>query len=167
MLEKPAHGWTIVRIGENEIGAASYLDDVPLMCLDAFITYLGPANSRGQHWHFLPFGLTFDAEGYHFGLAEFDDTLYVVHNASESGSLVTEEVNAEELMLDRSAYAADVVRALAKECAEDISRYMEDWVMWEPAMDDDTPQEEIAHRRALLSSKVESLRLLLAIQPGC
>ena len=67
MLSKPCHGWTIVQIGPNSIGTASYIEDVPLDLLDAFIAYFN------QKTKYLPFSFVFDAEGSHFGIIEFND----------------------------------------------------------------------------------------------
>lgn len=39
MLEKPSFGWTKVSVSGIQIGVASYIEDVPLICLDTFISY--------------------------------------------------------------------------------------------------------------------------------
>ena len=62
MLSKPGHGWTIVQIGLNSIGTASYIEDVPMDLLDTFIAYFN------QKTKYLPFSFVFYAEGYHFGI---------------------------------------------------------------------------------------------------
>ena len=54
MLEKPNAGWTKVCIGDF-IGWASYITDVPVKCLKAFINGY-PSN--------LPITIRFDAEGH-------------------------------------------------------------------------------------------------------
>ena len=39
MLSKPEHGWTTIQIG-GFVGDGSYIQDVPIMCLEAFIRAL-------------------------------------------------------------------------------------------------------------------------------
>ena len=73
MLEKPWCGWTNVSIGEIKMGSASYIEDVPMNCIEAFINYFSLKSKLGLAFH-----LTFDAEGYSFGIMQFNDDLYSV-----------------------------------------------------------------------------------------
>lgn len=105
MLKKPIHGWTQVSAFGIEIGIASYIKDVPLICLDTFISYFS-----NQIRNFI---IEFDGEGTEFGLVEFCDSLCVLQN--ESDGIAIREI-------DASASAAAMLLQLGNELVRDIEK---------------------------------------------
>lgn len=123
MLTKPHAGWCKIKVGEMELGTASYMTDVPMNLLNTFIQYLSEDNC-------LNFGVQFDAEGYSFGLIEFNDTLYFIHNNTSEAVSVLQEITP-----SLSAWCPDssrnMIKRLARELYYDIEDYFEDWIYWE------------------------------------
>ena len=73
MLEKPEAGRSAIKIGNQYIGAASCLNDVPKATLDAFLRYYQGAPFQITYYA----EGTYDAEGYHFGIITFDENVYI------------------------------------------------------------------------------------------
>lgn len=149
MLDKPKYGWCNIMIGQYKIGCASYLTDVPTYLLDVFNQYLSEENRLG-------FTIEFDAEGYFFGIMEFNETLYFIRDDTLDGNPVLQEISPTLLGLevfDR----AEIIKKLAYELIVDIETNIEDWVYWE---NDEESMEtnESDNRRRMLQSKINELK---------
>lgn len=149
MLGKPKYGWCNIMVGQNKLGCASYLIDVPTYLLDVFNQYLSEENH-------LNFTVEFDAEGYFFGIIEFNETLYSIRDDTLDGNPVLQEISPTLLGLevfDR----AEVIKKLAYELIVDIETNLEDWVYWE---NDEESMEtnESDNRRRMLQSKINELK---------
>lgn len=149
MLGKPKYGWCNIMVGQNKLGCASYLIDVPTYLLDVFNQYLSEENN-------LNFTVEFDAEGYFFGIIEFNETLYSIRDDTLDGNPVLQEISPTLLGLevfDR----AEVIKKLAYELIVDIETNLEDWVYWE---NDEESMEtnESDNRRRMLQSKINELK---------
>lgn len=138
MLKKPIHGWTQVSAFGIEIGIASYIKDVPLICLDTFISYFS-----NQIRNFI---IEFDGEGTEFGLVEFCDSLCVLQN--ESDGIAIREI-------DASASAAAMLLQLGNELVRDIEKNLDDWVEWNDFESD--PE----HRKHMLTEKYKMLKEII------
>lgn len=149
MLGKPKYGWCNIMVGQNKLGCASYLIDVPTYLLDVFNQYLSEEN-------LLNFTVEFDAEGYFFGIIEFNETLYSIRDDTLDGNPVLQEISPTLLGLevfDR----AEIIKKLAYELIVDIETNLEDWVYWE---NDEESMEtnESDNRRRMLQSKINELK---------
>lgn len=149
MLGKPKYGWCNIMVGQNKLGCASYLIDVPTYLLDVFNQYLSEENH-------LNFTVEFDAEGYFFGIIEFNETLYSIRDDTLDGNPVLQEISPTLLGLevfDR----AEIIKKLAYELIVDIETNLEDWVYWE---NDEESMEtnESDNRRRMLQSKINELK---------
>ena len=105
MLAKPKYGWCNIMIGQYKIGCASYLTDVPTYLLDVFNQYLSEENRLG-------FTIEFDAEGYFFGIMEFNENLYLIRDNTLDGIPIVQEISPAMLGLevfDR----AEIIKKLA------------------------------------------------------
>lgn len=153
MLSKPYHGWTTISVGNIILGPASYIQDVPIDCLDIFLSYFSPENKLG-------FNFSFDAEGYSFGLIEFDSYLFSANENPESGSLDLKEIRGSCFDEKTNDLAEGILVRLANELVDDINNYMDEWVEWDldyDMMSDDNKKK----RKELLKSKVEALSSVL------
>jgi hypothetical protein len=149
MLAKPKYGWCNIMIGQYKIGCASYLTDVPTYLLDVFNQYLSEENRLG-------FTIEFDAEGYFFGIMEFNENLYLIRDNTLDGIPIVQEISPAMLGLevfDR----AEIIKKLAYELITDIETNLEDWVYWE---NDEESMEtnESDNRRRMLQSKINELK---------
>lgn len=133
MLSKPKNGWSTFELGGFR-GRCSYITDVPLNCLDAFICSLK---------YNIPASVFFDEEGSEFTLVASIDGVYVI---VERGTL-------ELLRLD--------IRYLEviKEFVNDIETNSDSWVLWDTDyyMDEDT----VSKRRVMIESKLSELKDLI------
>ena len=145
MLGKPEAGWTDITIGSQYIGTASYLDDVPVETMDAFLKYYQGA----------PFQVTYDAEGYHFGLFTFDGLVYIVDNKSDNEEINTKVIESEKEYFGGYISEEYIIHTLAKECVNDVREHIDGWVDWF-TYDDPTP-EEVETRKKLLLDKADVL----------
>lgn len=121
MFAKPKYGWTDVFI-EEFAGAGSYIwSSLPEDCMWTFIQYL--KNNK-------PVKLFFNEEGSDFTLFIENEKVKIVANNYEG---FTEEYNFNITGI-----------ALAKELAEDMEKYFEEWVTWPPdyGFFDEDEQEE-------------------------
>lgn len=116
MLSKPEHGWTDITIG-TFTERASYLDDIPVICLKAMIVaYQNPS---------IPFCVNFDAEGWEYT---------VVSNWHET-HVFTNKNDPEELFLFNVSCSQ-----LANELVKDIEDDLDGWVMWDCLCPEDYPE---------------------------
>lgn len=152
MLEKPLIGWTHVWVGDMFLGPASYIADVPVDCLDAFLNYFSINNKLG-----ISFNLTFDAESYSFGLVQFDDCLYAIY--IKNVPIKLEQIDPTSLGLDKYCSSEEVILTLAKELVSDIRKYLSDWIQWDLCGDE--TDDDILKRKALLEERCQRLELLL------
>lgn len=133
MLSNPKHGWCNVNIGDFK-GSASYLEDVPFNCVDAFISYFTKSNNINS------IAITFDEEGNDFILVcDYYDT-YVIINRDKQKIKYIEDID---------------IRQLAIELLEDLERDFDAWVNW---LSYDEPDEG---REENLRNRIEELRELV------
>lgn len=131
MLSKPESGWTEVKTG-SFIDRASYLTNIPLDCLDAFI------HAIKKHTQAV---VGFDAEGWEYIIVSDHYETYIILNKDEHELLV-----------------ADVGKVeLAKELCTDIRSNIDDWAWWEFNED----EHGASKYKALLCQKVIELESLL------
>mgnify|MGYP007063240315 CR=1 FL=1 len=149
MLTKPHAGWCKIKIGVMELGTVSYMTDVPMDLLNAFIQYLSENNC-------LNFGVQFDAEGYSFGLIEFNDTLYFIHNNTSESVPVLQEI-APSLSALCPDSSRNMIKRLARELYYDIEDYFEDWIYWE-ADEKAMESEDTEKRRLILRDGLKTLK---------
>lgn len=152
MLSSPRAGWTEVTVFGKTYGEASYIDDVPIMTLNAFINYFSSfSNGYGA------FSLSYDAESYSFGLVEWNGELYAVNNTGDTEPyLCIEKIKDPE---NPHVGARPILMKLADELLEDISENIDAWTYW-----DELGIESLAEakeRRLLLWDKINVLQGLL------
>lgn len=191
MLSLPIAGWVTVTINHTVIGNASYLDDVPSIVLDAFISCLNDMATTDLPTHL---SITFDAEGYQFGCVVWNRTLYLIHNAKNEPPYVNmTEVPVDDLGDNPADYTSDdstdyptdysvdcpvddsvdystdnldkYLVTLAHEVYNDIHDHLDDWCRYNPdAFDSEERQEEYRH---LYQGKLYQLQALItAIENG-
>lgn len=136
MFTKPQHGWTNLQLG-NFSERASYLTDVPIDCLDAFIYALQNK---------VPAVVYFDAEGWDFHLVSSYYRTY----------MILDKDTVEIFIYDKT------IEEVAIELINNIENYFEEWVNWECY--DDKSESEIAERRNLLNEKLLILKNLINIK---
>jgi hypothetical protein len=132
MFTKPKHGWTNLQFKDFS-ERASYLTDIPIECLDAFI-YSLQNNS--------PVTIYFDAEGWDYYLVSFYYKSYIVINKEQPKLIIIDKDH----------------KKLAKELTEDIEKYLDGWVYWECYKDD---EDEFKERRIELNRKLLELKELI------
>ena len=102
MISEPKHGWSTFKLGDFE-GTPSYLTDVPLDLLDAFLDY--HYKGMGMAW--------FDEEGTEFTLVINPYSLFIIAERDENPTLHDfSELN---------------VSDLEKELIEDIEKDLNGW----------------------------------------
>jgi len=131
MFTKPEHGWTNLQLG-NFSDRASYLTDIPIDCLDAFI-YSLENNS--------PIAIYFDAEGWDYHLVSSYYESYIVVSKDKT----------DLFLIDGN------IRDLAKELINDIEMYFDDWVNWEHPFD----KNEFIERKNIINDKLTILKSLI------
>ena len=138
MLSKPCAGWIKVTIGDFE-GRASYMTDVPMDCLIAFINALE---------YNIPASVLFDEEGSEFTLVTSVDGTYIISEREEPKLFV---INKGFLKLVR-------------ELINDIEDNLEDWVLWDYDYEFHNDSEGILNeRRNIIKKRVKRLKELLKI----
>lgn len=136
MLSKPRYGWTDITIGEFK-GRASYLTDVPMDCLIAFINALE---------HYIPASIFFNEEGTEFTLV-----------SSVNGTYIISEREKTELISINTRFLK-----LAREIINDIETNLEDWVLWDYEHEfEEDPKAFLDKRRSLMKEKLERLKELV------
>lgn len=136
MLSKPDAGWTDVTM-ELFSGRASYVTDVPIDFLDAFINLYETGNGI----------ITCDEEGSEF-IIILSGYCYVTYVIADR----------EELSLYR---IETKIKDLANELIADISKHLDEWVKWLPNTDEDMNENDIKERRRLILSKIMKLKSLV------
>lgn len=129
MFSKPSNGWTDIDILEFE-GVASYLTDVPMDCLKGCIFAIK---------NHVPFSFFFDEEGSQGILTSYGNHTYIVHEM--------EEVQVYQIDLP--------FLALAREIAEDMETYLDEWINWFTYED-----EDLERTKTLKNALVELKELL-------
>lgn len=147
MFQKPANGWVSVIINNKPLGTASYLDDVPMMTLDAFMSYF---YNRINHTSDNNFAITFDAEGYNFGILLLCDTLYYFHTDTADG------LPAMEILED--GLPCEFMPKLAQYVIHDLTRDNLAWSKWNPEIE--TNQDANAYKTEM-TQKIAQLNDLL------
>lgn len=138
MLSKPCAGWTKVTIGDFE-GRASYMTDVPMDCLIAFINALE---------YNIPASILFNEEGSEFTLVTSVDGTYVISEREES-----------KLFVINKRFSK-----LARELINDIEDNLEDWVLWDYDYEFHNDSEGILNeRRNIIKKRVKRLKELLKV----
>ncbi|WMI81474.1 hypothetical protein [Anaerotignum sp. MB30-C6] len=130
MFSKPSNGWTDVVISEFE-GQASYLTDVPMDCLKGCIFALKNK---------VPFSFFFDEEGSECIITSHGEYTYILHELDQT------QVYKLELPF----------LALAKEIAQDIEAYLDEWINWFTYLE----EEDLERTEALKNGLVELKELL-------
>lgn len=133
MFSKPIHGWTNIEIGDFT-GVGSYLTDIPMDTLDAFITSLDCS---------IPASIYFNEEGSEFILVSHYNSTYIIVER-EKTELISIDIDYLELI---------------KEAVKDIEDNLEDWVYWESFYE--LYSEEADKRRFTLLNKIKKVKLLL------
>lgn len=133
MFSKPIHGWTDITIGDFT-GRGSYLTDIPMDVLDAFISSLDCS---------IPASIYFNEEGSEFILVSHYNSTYIIVER-EKTELISIDIDYLELI---------------KEAIKDIEDNLEGWVYWESFYDLD--EDEVNKRRLALLDKIEKVKLLL------
>ena len=139
MFDKPRNGWTEILIGDFE-GLGSYIQDIPVECMQAFIN--GLRNDT-------PVTLHFDEEGSAFtAVIDSENTKITADGA----------YGVEEYTYPLS------VKALAAEVLQDMETYFIDWVEWPEEyayFEDDEQAEKLTffeERKAMLEELLEAFR---------
>ena len=135
MFTKPKHGWTEIHLEDFE-GLGSYLQDVPVMVLDASVSALRED---------APLELWFDEEGSEFTLTADTETKIVAE-----GDYGTEEYHIQYSKTD-----------IIREIKNDIEKYLPEWITF-PAefglIEDEEEEREIyAYREKVLREKLAAL----------
>lgn len=121
MISDPRHGWCDFKLRNFE-GTPSYLTDVPLDLLDAFLDY--HYKGMGMAW--------FDEEGTEFTLVINPNSLFIIVERDENPVLYDfSELN---------------VNDLEKELIADIES---DMIGWSEFIPDDDREEVIIHRDSI------------------
>lgn len=135
MLSKPKHGWTDITLGDFT-GRGSYLTDIPVDLLNAFINALRD---------FTPASVFFDEEGSEFTLVSHYDGTYIIAEREEKPELISIDIRFIELI---------------KEVINDIESDIKGWADWMCYYD--LTEEELTQRENLLKSKIEELKNLIS-----
>lgn len=110
MLSYPEHGWCNVEIGDF-VGSASYLGDIPMVCLETFIQYLTKGNNINSA------SIYFDEEGTEFYVVFDYYSTYIIIERNEKPEL---------------KYFNNIgAKQLANEFVNDLERDFDKWVDWE------------------------------------
>lgn len=148
MLDKPEYGWSRITIGYWS-EQCSYLDDVPMDLLNAFISTISNKT---------PSFVRFDAEGWE----------YIIVFSANSVEIFTEE--ATDVYYSSSIYRHEYIpinlKKLALELLSDVRRDLEAWELWDINISDaELFERERAVRRAnlnILCNKLEKLCTILS-----
>lgn len=105
MLSKPHHGWLDITIGDF-IGRGSYIQDIPVLFLEAFIRALA---------YNIPATIEIDEEDSSFTIFAHRATTITVCRAEKE-----------------SRFFDIDVRTLAEELLNDLNEYHDEWLKWPP-----------------------------------
>lgn len=129
MISEPKHGWSTFKLGDFE-GTPSYLTDVPLDLLDAFLDY--HYKGMGMAW--------FDEEGTEFTLVINPYSLFIIAERDENPVLYDfSELN---------------VSDLEKELIKDIEKDLNGWSEFLTTDD----REEMMQHRNDIRQRIAKLR---------
>lgn len=129
MISNPANGWCNFKLGDFE-GTPSYLTDVPLDLLDAFLDYYN--KGMGMAW--------FDEEGTEFTLVINPYSLFIIAEKEETPVLYD--------------FSKINISDLEKELIEDIERDFAEWTNF--TYEDDCAL--ILQRENKISQKIKELK---------
>ncbi|MGG7131261.1 hypothetical protein [Clostridium perfringens] len=133
MLGTPKHGWVDINIGDFE-GRGSYLDDVAMNFLNAFIS---------SYTYGIPACVEVDEEGTEFT---------VISNNAETTILINRDnTSIEQISINRDT--------LSKELLYDIESNLDGWANWFSYLD--LTQEELIKRKNDLKDKICILKELI------
>ena len=133
MLGKPKGGWAKITLCGKDIGAASYLDWLPGIVLEACIRYLECAKRDYDRWGYAAgeygFNLEFDGEGLgRFGIVEIGEDFYIYDKrGSEPPYVRLTELDLKPFRHDGLKF----IKSLTEEVLADIKEYFEQWVIWD------------------------------------
>lgn len=137
MLSNPSAGWCDVKIGDFD-GVASYLEDVPLNCLDAFIQYFDRSNSINS------VSIFFDEEGTEFyAVFDYYNTYIIIERNEEPELKYIDNIG---------------IKQLANELIKDLERDFDAWVNWTYLDDDDYDKNQRIYE---LRTKIDTLKELI------
>ena len=106
VLDKPCAGWSHIQIGSWR-SRCSYIDDVPMMLLDAFLFVL--RNHR-------PVAVKFDAEGYEFIIVLDEHDAFIISDEHGDYEYFHEDISAVEL---------------GHRLVRDIWKNLSEWTNWD------------------------------------
>ena len=135
MLSKPKHGWTDITLGDFT-GRGSYLTDIPVDLLNAFINALRD---------FIPASVFFDEEGSQFTLVSHHDGTYIIVEREEKPELISVDIKFTELI---------------KEVINDLESNINEWTDW--MCYSDLTEEQLTQRKKILMDKIEYLKILIS-----
>lgn len=131
MLSKPKYGWTDVTIGDWT-GKLSYIDDVPVVLLDAFFNVFSDRK---------PEVVYFDGEGINYWIVfDLSDTIIITEDENCQYSVSRQDVGVRELGIQMVANIDNNIKA---------------WAYWTI---DDNNAEGCKERKELLYNKLKRLR---------
>lgn len=138
MFSKPEYGWTNFELGGFK-GRCSYLTDVPVDCLDAFIGLLKDNISAS---------VFFDEEGSDFTLEVSKDEVYIIVDRDS---------------VSKVALSISYIPVI-QEFIKDMETYLNDWAIWNIVdnWDGSYESKEFKDSKANLEVKLKELKKLLA-----
>lgn len=136
MISNPKNGWCDFKLG-NFTGGPSYLADVPVILLDAFIDY--QEKGVGMAW--------FDEEGTEFTLVINPYSIFVIEERDTTPVL--------------HSFPSESPEVLAEKLISDIESNLQSWVEFLPGDD----QDDIKLHEATIKEKIETLKKLLKEYP--
>lgn len=133
-LDKPAHGWVDIHVGEF-VDRASYLTDVLMDILQSLIF---------SYEHHLPAAIKFDAEGWEWMLVIDNYDVHIISNNCDEGfTYYNYEISKSEF---------------TKEVIKNILEYIDDWSNWDF---DTTGEKAVARRKELILVLIDKLNIVV------
>ena len=123
--------------------SASYLTDVANDFLDALLQFFSSDN-------ILSFGITFDGEGYNFGIISISEDLYAYTTATATG-MPDLHILYEDRLLQ------DAVKDISRQVCNDIITNIEEWASWKVSEE----KEEAERNKEILLKKIIKLKAVL------
>lgn len=143
ILSKPGCGWCSIKIDGFTLGSASYLTDVANDFLDALLQFFSSDN-------ILPFGITFDGEGYNFGIISISEDLYAYTTATATGMPDLHILHEDKLL-------RDAVKDIGRQVCNDIITNIKEWASWGVSEE----KEEAKRNKEILLKKIIKLKAML------